>query len=274
MTLDLSTYIAAWLGITLEQLGTYGIAVTALCAWLLLARPRARAALARAGAWCEGKRKAAALTATPVDDYAVSALAGLVWLVSGLFELLLLVAAALAELARAIPEATKRAREAKASAASFDDGPPTRPLRRVPLAGATLLAFLLLPLAGCGASALERHTVVASVFHRASEGSARVIEAEARAAVAKLPTAEEVHAAIERRRPIEAGQHLFASSVDAYVTALLLVAADETPDLGDAVRAGARVLAVYADLARLAAELGVELPALAPAALRLLGGGL
>lgn len=130
--LDLSVQVAAWLGITLEQLGAYGIALAALCSWLLLARPRVRAALASAGAWCEGKRKAAALTVTPVDDYVASAAASVVWFVSAVFEVLLFLASALAEVPRAIPEAVRRAREAKAASASSDDGPPTRPLRRVP----------------------------------------------------------------------------------------------------------------------------------------------
>lgn len=159
--LDFSVQVAAWLGITPEQLGAYGIALAALCSWLLLARPRVRAAMAAAGAWCEGKRKAAALTATPVDDYAVSAMAGFVWLVSGLFELVLLVASALAELTRAIPEAMNRAREAKAAASRFDDGPPTRPLRKVPpgplgvLTLCILLAGALVATSGCGPAAAQ-----------------------------------------------------------------------------------------------------------------------
>ena len=117
MAFDLSTQVAAWLGITIEQLGAYGITLLALCSWLLLARPRVRAAMASAGAWCEGKRKAAALTISPVDDYVASFAAGFVWCASGLFELVLLIAAALAELTRAIPAAMERARVAKSHAA-------------------------------------------------------------------------------------------------------------------------------------------------------------
>jgi hypothetical protein len=138
MPLDISTHLAAYLGITIEQLGAYGIALLALCSWLLLARPRVRAAMASAGAWCEGKRKAAALTISPVDDFAASFAAGLVWCASGLFELVLLILSALAELTRAIPAAMERAREAKA-ARMPDDGPPTRPLRPVPAREAQLL---------------------------------------------------------------------------------------------------------------------------------------
>ena len=143
---------------------------------------------------------------------------------------------------------------------------------------ALTLLSLLLPLAvfqpGCGASALERHTIVASTLHRVSDTSAHLIETEARATVAELDDPDMVRAAIAARRPLEAAQHVLASSVDGYVTALLLVAADERPDFTDAIRAGMRVLAVYEDVARLAREFGVDLPPLTPVVVRLLGGGL
>jgi hypothetical protein len=186
MHLDLSTQVAAWLGITIEQLGAYGIALAALCSWLLLARPRVRAALASSGAWCEAKRKAAALTVTPVDDYAASFAAGVVWCVSGLFELVLLIAAALAELTRAIPAAMERARAAKAaSTLSSDDGPPTRPLRKVPrgplgmLTLCILLAGALVTTSGCAAGAPAIHQGLNAVTDLVDPGyQAAVIECD------------------------------------------------------------------------------------------------
>ena len=124
---------------------------------------------------------------------------------------------------------------------------------------------------GCGASALERHTMAAAIFHEANAAAASYIEAEATAAVAAASTEAEVDAAIERRRPVEAAQHLFAASLDGYLTAILIAARAESPDMSDVRVAGIRLLDVYEQLRRLSHELGADLPSITRLVLPLLG---
>ena len=139
------------------------------------------------------------------------------------------------------------------------------------VAAAISLALCALFASGCGASALERHTMAAAIFHEANTAAASFIEEEAAAAVASATTEAEVEAAIERRRPVAAAQHLFAASLDGYLTALLIVARADNPDMGDVRAAGLRLLDVYEQVRRLSHELGVDLPSITRLVLPLLG---
>lgn len=138
---------------------------------------------------------------------------------------------------------------------------------------AIIVALCAIFASGCGASALERHTMAASIFHEANTAAAEYIEAEATAAVDAATTEAEVEAAIERRRPVQAAQHLFAATLDGYVTAILIAARAESPDMGDVRAAGLRLLDVYEQLRRLTHEIGVDLPSVTRYVLPLLGGG-
>ncbi len=125
---------------------------------------------------------------------------------------------------------------------------------------------------GCGASAMERATMVAGAFHMASQGSAELLDDEADRAVDRETTEQGVRDAIEARRPMEAAQHTFAASIDGYVTALRMRAREESPDMSDVMAAGLRVLDVYEQVRALAHELGVDLPSITGAVLPLLQG--
>lgn len=113
MELDLSTTVASWLGISLEQLGTvllYLVMLAPIISWL---RPHVEPALVRL-------RWSALLTSTRVDDHAV-AVAARVWSVALLVPVVVL---------QVVPVFTRAV--AAARAGGSDDGPPTRPLRPVP----------------------------------------------------------------------------------------------------------------------------------------------
>jgi len=121
MELDLSTTVASWLGISLEQLGTvllYLVMLAPIISWL---RPHVEPALVRL-------RRAALLTSTRVDDHAV-AVAARVWSVALLVPVVVL---------QVVPVFTKAVDAARKPPIS-GDGPPTRPLRPVPAREAQLL---------------------------------------------------------------------------------------------------------------------------------------
>lgn len=139
-------------------------------------------------------------------------------------------------------------------------------------------------LSGCGASALERHTMAAGILHAVADESAQIIEADAqRAADDAVAPCEAGEApretceaalteAMRPRRRAAAVQRLYAAAVDGYVLAVLTAARDESPDLSLAVRALGRVLAVYDELRALLGEYGVPLPDPGPLVRGLLGG--
>ena len=70
---------------------------------------------------------------------------------------------------------------------------------------------------------------------------------------------------------MEAAQHLFAASLDGYLTAILIAARAESPDMSDVRVAGIRLLDVYEQLRRLSHELGADLPSITRLVLPLLG---
>lgn len=149
--------------------------------------------------------------------------------------------------------------------------------------GAALAVALLL--SGCGASALERHTMAAGILHAVADESAALIESEAQAAAdaavepcvsGRAPRetcAAALAEAMRPRRRAAAVQRLYAAAVDGYVLAVLTAARDESPDLTLAVRALGRVLAVYDELRALLAEYGTTLPDPGPVVRALLTGG-
>ena len=144
MAFDLSTTVAAWLGISLAQLGSillYLVLAAPIISWL---RPHVEPALVR---W----RQAALLTSSSVDDTAVAVLAR-VWSVLLLVPVVVL---------RVVPVFTKAVEAARSNGS--DDGPPTRPLRKVPrgplgvLTICILLAGALVTTSGCAGGAPAVH---------------------------------------------------------------------------------------------------------------------
>ena len=138
-------------------------------------------------------------------------------------------------------------------------------------------------LSGCGASALERHTMAAGILHASAGEAAAIIEADARraadAAIAPClgaddtaPCEDELSRVMAPRRQAAAVQRVYASAVDSYVAALLVAASDDDPDWSDALTALARVMDVYSEVRGLAAEYGVELPQIGGVVTALLRG--
>lgn len=144
MDIDLSTHVAGALGISLAQLGTYLLYLVMLAPIISWLRPHVEPALVR---W----RASALLTSTTIDDTGVAVL-------SRLWSVLLLVPVIVLQ---AVPVFTKAVAAARASGS--DDGPPTRPLRKVPPGlplGVLTLCILLggaLVSSGCAAGAPAVH---------------------------------------------------------------------------------------------------------------------
>lgn len=146
-----------------------------------------------------------------------------------------------------------------------------RVMKRLVTLSALALALLC---SACSMSQVERHTTAAGIMHQVAESSAHAIDAGAQRAAddairpcveggAPRATCETVLTESMRRwRIVAAAQGLYASSVDAYVTAVLVAAAEDDPDWGDALRLLGAALDVYREAAALAAEYGVDMPAL------------
>lgn len=147
----------------------------------------------------------------------------------------------------------------------------------------SLLAMALLT--GCGMSPIERQTMAGGLMHQIAAESKAIIDAQARAVsdAAVSPCvdgdtpAEECDAALtealEPWHQIDAMQHVYASGVDSYILAVVVAAAQDDPDWGDAMRILAQTLAVYRDIVALCAEYGVELPSIG-GVMRVIGGDL
>lgn len=140
----------------------------------------------------------------------------------------------------------------------------TRSLVALALALAALVS-------GCGASALERHTQAAGALHALADGGAGLIERSARfsgeRALERCQEAGEVtdcthrvNEAVERYRPAEHAQNLFAATVEAYIEAVLAAAQEDKPDWSDALRLLGVALSLYDELREAMAALGVDLP--------------
>lgn len=133
-----------------------------------------------------------------------------------------------------------------------------------------------LALSGCGASALERHTMAAGILHGGAGVAAQVIEARAQADADAATSEADLAARMERWRRAEAAQHLAAAAVDVYVAEVLaaaVVADSGEPDEERLLRALGEALSVYQALAVLLAEYGVTLPSVGRV-LALVGGAL
>ena len=139
---------------------------------------------------------------------------------------------------------------------------------------ATALAVASL-LSGCGASALERHTMAAGILHGATGVAASVVERRAEMA-AESATPETIDAVQQRWERIAAGQRVVAASVNVYVAEVIAmggrVAAGDDDDTR-VLRALSEALSVYRALADMLAEYGVTLPSVARV-LALVGGAL
>lgn len=134
--------------------------------------------------------------------------------------------------------------------------------------------------AGCGASRVERMTIVAGSLHSVASGAGRMIDraAEVRGAEAlaachgySQQTCERsINVAIETLRPAQSAQHVFAAAVDAYVAAVITAAQSDDPDWGDALRHLGSALDLYEQMRVLLAEFGVEAPLLPDVVLQIL----
>ena len=134
-----------------------------------------------------------------------------------------------------------------------------------------LALALLSALSGCGASRMERMTMAAGALHSAAEGAGRMVDraAEVRAEAALercegAPADCELAArrAVDSLRPAEAAQHLFAASVEGYVSAVITAAQSRDPNWADALRHLGDVMTLYDALRGVLAEAGIELPGL------------
>lgn len=123
----------------------------------------------------------------------------------------------------------------------------TRSLVAISLALAALLT-------GCGASRMERMTMAAGALHSVAGSAATLIDRAAEvegnqaldACEAPGPECQaQVAAAVDRFAPAEAAQHLFAASVEAYVSAVITAASSDSPDWGDALRHLGDALGIY-----------------------------
>lgn len=125
---------------------------------------------------------------------------------------------------------------------------------------------------GCGASALQTHARIAVMLHGANDAAVRAIETgcEHRAvAAARDPDVsyDEASANAQRvlarcQRVVDA-QHAFSAAYEVYVAQLLAVVDDDNhqPSAFTRLRALLAGLApLYADLAQVAADLGIHLP--------------
>lgn len=122
-----------------------------------------------------------------------------------------------------------------------------------------------LALSGCGASALERHTMAAGILHGGAGVAASVIDQGAREAAGRAGDADEIAEALRPWRRAEAVQHTLAVAVEAYVAEVLAMAMEDAgePDTTRALRALRHAVAVYGALVELLAEYGVTLPSVA-----------
>lgn len=139
-----------------------------------------------------------------------------------------------------------------------------------------VIGALGLAISGCGASALERHTMAAGLLRVTASAAKLAIETEAREALEGATTQEKVDSIMRTRRPIAAAQVAFAGVVDAHHDELLRAAREsalsgEDPELDRARVIIASVLSAYREVAILAAEYGVTLPSIARV-LALVGG--
>ena len=138
-----------------------------------------------------------------------------------------------------------------------------------------ITGVLGLALSGCGASALERHTMAAGILHGATGVAAGVVDRRAEMA-AESATPETIDAVQQRWERIAAGQRVVAASVDVYVAEVIAmggrVAAGDDDDTR-VLRALSEALSVYRALADMLAEYGVTLPSVARV-LALVGGAL
>jgi hypothetical protein len=143
-------------------------------------------------------------------------------------------------------------------------------------------AFFASCLSGCGASAVQTHARAATIAAVATQGAARAVaDGAARDAVDSCPdTADDdadracVAAARVRWAPADAAIGTTRAALLAWVEALDVArlagdGADLWAPLG---LAAARLLAEYARLSAVLAPLGVEMPALPPLVLSLVGG--
>lgn len=125
------------------------------------------------------------------------------------------------------------------------------------------ISLAALALSGCGASALERHTMAAGILHGGTGVAALAIEHAAQRDADAATDEADLTARMARWHRAEAAQHVVAAAVDVYVAEVLAaaVAADNgEPDEERLLRALGEALSVYRALAELLATYGVELP--------------
>ena len=136
---------------------------------------------------------------------------------------------------------------------------------------AAILAVVLAFSSGCGASRMERMTMAAGALHASANGAGEMIDraAEVRAAAAlercegsPVECESAALAEVESLRPAQAAQHLFAASVEGYVSAVITAAQSRDPNWADALRHLGDVMTVYDALRGVLREAGIDLPGL------------
>jgi hypothetical protein len=143
-----------------------------------------------------------------------------------------------------------------------------KPAFAIAITQAVVFALLI---TGCGASRMERMTMAAGALHSVAGGAAgmidRAAELRAREAVdACTGTAQECEAAalaaVEPLEAAQAAQHLFAASVDTYISAVITAAQTRDPNWADALRHLGDAFGMYEALREILAEFGIQAPTL------------
>lgn len=167
---------------------------------------------------------------------------------------------------------------------ALDDGPPTRPIRTSTRRNTLLsvpigLSFALL---ACSPSTLQTHATIASVTGHVFDTACSEVE-HARSveqhAIADGPLDREdavfaVTAVRARWAPALASCELAADTHDAWVTTLALAAAGAPFTLADGLALAQQALSVWQSLSATLMIAGVEMPAVPPELVALVGGDL
>jgi len=138
-----------------------------------------------------------------------------------------------------------------------------------------LVVAVLSALSGCGASALQVHAQTALVLRGVNDATVTALETGCQhraVAAATNPDVDhaqasaDAHAVLAHCQVAADAQHAFASALDAYVDQLI-IAVDEgdTASILDRLTELARsLIPLYADLARVGGDIGVDVPELPP----------
>ena len=118
---------------------------------------------------------------------------------------------------------------------------------------------------------MERMTMTAGALHSVASGAGRMIdraaEVKAQAAldgceVSAVECESLAAAEVESLRPAQAAQHLFAASVETFISAVITASQDDGPGWDDALRHLGDAIGLYEAMRDILAEFGITTPSL------------